>query len=150
MTREITHMRAFSLALESLGRPPFVIGRIAPTAGLVDQFFNDSTGTGDHGEIDSRGPWNEGEPWEFVESPAFQDLRSTLPESPSIHAESSDLEDLEPLQELLVEQLRDILHAEKQLLKALPKMAEAAQSAQLRRLFEVASGRDARASRTSQ
>jgi Mn-containing catalase len=137
MTREITHMRAFSLALESLGRPPFVIGRIAPTAGLVDQFFNDSTGTGDHGEIDSRGPWNEGEPWEFVESPAFQDLRSTLPESPSIHAESSDLEDLEPLQELLVDQLRDILHAEKQLLKALPKMATAAQSAQLKRLFEL-------------
>jgi Mn-containing catalase len=137
MTREITHMRAFSLALESLGRPPFVIGRIAPTAGLVDQFFNDSTGTGDHGEIDSRGPWNEGEPWEFVESPAFQDLRSTLPESPSIHAESSDLKDFEPLQELLVDQLRDILHAEKQLLKALPKMAAAAQTGQLKRLFEL-------------
>ena len=137
MTREITHMRAFSLALESLGRPPFVIGRIAPTAGLVDQFFNNSTGTGDHGEIDSRGPWNEGEPWVFVEAPAFQDPRSTLPESPSIHAESSDLEDFEPLQELLVDQLRDILHAEKQLLKALPKMAEAAQSVQLKRLFEL-------------
>ncbi|MBX9775747.1 MAG: DUF892 family protein [Xanthobacteraceae bacterium] len=137
MTREITHMRAFSLALDSLGRPPFVIGRIAPTAGLVDQFFNDSTGAGDHGEIDSRGPWNEGEQWEFVESPAFQDLRSTQPESPSIHVESSDLEDIEPLHGLLIDQLRDILHAEKQLLKALPKMAEAAQSAQLKRLFEA-------------
>jgi hypothetical protein len=51
MTREITHMRAFTAALESLGKPPFVIGRIAPTAGLVDQFFNDSTGEGDQGEI---------------------------------------------------------------------------------------------------
>ena len=43
MTREITHMRAFSLALESMGKPPLSVGRIAPTAGLVDQFFNDST-----------------------------------------------------------------------------------------------------------
>ena len=41
MTREITHMRAFTAALESMGKPPFVIGRIAPTPKLVDQFFND-------------------------------------------------------------------------------------------------------------
>src|ERR1700727_2089230 len=74
MTREITHMRAFTLALESMGKPPFSIGKIAPTAKLVDQFFNDSTGEGAHGEIDARGPWNEGEPWEFVESPAIADL----------------------------------------------------------------------------
>ena len=56
MTREITHMKAFSLALESMEKPQFSIGRIAPTPGLVNQFFNDSTGTGDHGEIDTRGP----------------------------------------------------------------------------------------------
>src|SRR6185503_1257706 len=49
MTREITHMKAFTAALDSLGKPQFSIGRIAPTPGLVDQFFNDSTGTGDHG-----------------------------------------------------------------------------------------------------
>ena len=36
-----------------------------------------------------------------------------------------------------MDQLRDILHAEKQLVKALPKMAKAARSAQLQRLFEV-------------
>src|SRR5512132_4544252 len=124
-------------ALESMGKPRFAIGRIAPTPGLVDQFFNDSTGEGDHGEIDARGPWNEGEAWEFVEAPAFQDVRNTLPETPPIHAESSDLVDSEPIQELLVEQLRDILHAEKQLVKALPKMAKAARSGQLQRLFEV-------------
>ena len=46
MTREITHMKAFALALQSMGKPVFSIGRIAPTPGLVDQFFNDSTGTG--------------------------------------------------------------------------------------------------------
>ena len=135
MTREITHMRAFALALESMGKPPFSIGKIAPTPELVDQFFNDSTGEGEHGEVDSRGPWNEGEPWQFVESPALQDRTQT--ESPSIHAQSSDASDAEPIQELLVDQLRDILHAEKQLLKALPKMVKAARSAQLQSLFET-------------
>ena len=44
MTREITHMRAFTAALETMEKPPFSIGLIAPTAGLVDEFFNDSTG----------------------------------------------------------------------------------------------------------
>ena len=38
---------------------------------------------------------------------------------------------------MLVDELRDILHAEKQLLKALPKMAKAARSTQLQTLFET-------------
>ena len=46
MTREITHMKAFTAALESMGKPRFSIGKIPPTPGLVDQFFNDSTGDG--------------------------------------------------------------------------------------------------------
>jgi len=136
MTREIAHMRAFSLALESMGKPPLSIGKIAPTPKLVDQYFNDSTGAGENGEVDARGPWNEGEPWEYVESPAFQDLQTTVTNGPGIHAESSDLEETGPLEELLVDQLRDILHAEKQLVKALPKMVKAARSAQLQRLLE--------------
>jgi Mn-containing catalase len=137
MTREITHMRAFTLALESMGKPPFSIGKIAPTPRLVDQFFNDSTGEGDHGEVDARGPWNEGVPWEFVESPALQDLAGAETDAPSVYAESSDPAVSEPIQELLVDQLRDILHAEKQLLKALPKMAKAARSTQLQGLLQI-------------
>src|SRR5438309_10730511 len=74
MTREITHMRAFTAALESLGKPRFTIGKIPPTSGLVDQYFNESTGTGDDGEIDARGPWNEGEGLQLVDSPAFAEL----------------------------------------------------------------------------
>ena len=31
MTREITHMKAFTAALESLGKDPFSIGKIPPT-----------------------------------------------------------------------------------------------------------------------
>ena len=138
MTREITHLKAFAAALESMGKPPLSIGRLAPSPGLVDQFFNDSTGQGDHGEIDARGPWNEGDSWKYVEAPAFQEVRDNLPQSPSIYAESSDPHpEAEPMKELLVDTLRDLLHAEKQLLKALPKMAKAARSAQLQRLFET-------------
>src|SRR5437868_5228168 len=58
MTREITHMKAFTAALESLGKDRFTIGQIAPTPGLVDEYFNDSTGVGENGDRDARGPWN--------------------------------------------------------------------------------------------
>jgi Mn-containing catalase len=133
MTREITHMRAFTLALESMGRPPFSIGNIAPTPELVDQFFNDSTGEGEQGEVDARGPWNEGEPWHFIESPVLQDSSGDLGEG--IHAESSSPVNIEPIKALLIEQMQDILHAEKQLLKALPKMSKAARSANLETVF---------------
>jgi Mn-containing catalase len=73
ITREITHMKAFTAALESLNKPRFSIGQIPPTAGLVDQFFNDSTGDGQDGEIDARGPWNQGVEWQLIAAPAFQD-----------------------------------------------------------------------------
>jgi ferritin-like metal-binding protein YciE len=43
---------------------------------------------------------------------------------------------LESLNELFVEQLRDLYDAEHQLIKALPKMAEAANSDELRQAFE--------------
>ncbi len=72
MTREITHMKAFTAALESLGKDPFSIGKIAPTPGLVDEYFNDSTGVGDEGESDARGPWNEGGKWKIVEPSELQ------------------------------------------------------------------------------
>ncbi|CCE03588.1 DUF892 family protein [Bradyrhizobium sp. STM 3809] len=133
MTREITHMKAFALALESMSKPAFSVGRIAPTPGLVDQFFNDSTGTGDHGEIDTRGPWNEGGDWVFTESPAIQ---AETGAANAIVTESSPPVDEAGLGDLLIEELRDILHAEKQLTKALPAMAEAARFDQLRELFE--------------
>jgi Mn-containing catalase len=134
MTREITHMKAFAAALESMKKPAFSIGKIAPTPGLVNQFFNDSTGVGDEGEIDTRGPWNEGGDWEFVESPAMQQVGAEP--SAAIKTESSPPTAPDGIDELLVDELRDILHAEKQLTKALPKMAKAARFDQLRELFE--------------
>jgi Mn-containing catalase len=57
MTREITHLKAFTAALESLEKSPFAIGFLKPTPGIVDEYFNASTGDGDEGETDMRGPW---------------------------------------------------------------------------------------------
>lgn len=141
MTREITHMKAFAAALASLEKPPFSVGRIAPSAGVVNQFYNDSTGTGDMGEIDTRGPWNEGGDWEIVQFPPMP--------GPNGSATGKDVRPAEPLvessiptepgaiHESLVETLRDLLHAERQLIKALPKMAKAAHAEQLRDAFEL-------------
>src|SRR5436190_16188817 len=98
MTREITHMKAFAAALTSMQKPAFSVGKIAPTPGLVNQFFNDSTGTGDEGEIDSRGPWNEGGQWEFVESPAIQEL-APGGDPQAIRAESPPPDTLEGISE---------------------------------------------------
>lgn len=133
MTREITHMKAFALALESMKKPAFSIGRLPPTPGLVDQFFNDSTGRGDQGEIDARGPWNEGGDWVIVEAPALNpdDARDGETASSTPSAPNTGV-----LQPLLVDQLRDILHAEKQLVKALPNLAAAARTQPVRDLIE--------------
>ncbi|HEX3942426.1 MAG TPA: manganese catalase family protein [Acidobacteriaceae bacterium] len=71
MTREITHMRAFSAALDSLPADPFSIGVLPPTKGLVDEYFNESTGTGEQG-ADGVGPWIKDKGLVVVESPFFQ------------------------------------------------------------------------------
>src|SRR5688572_13572926 len=117
MTREITHMKAFSAALESLEKPAFSIGKIPPTPGLVDQFFNDSTGEGQDGEIDVRGPWNQGEDWQFVEAPALRDESTDQSEDADTAIETGTTSSAaapELVFELLVEELQDLLHAEGQ------------------------------------
>src|SRR5271154_3207875 len=68
MTREITHMRAFTAALESMEKPQFSVGIIKPTPTLVDQFFNGSTGESQYGETDFVGPWNHSNGLVSVES----------------------------------------------------------------------------------
>lgn len=71
MTREITHMKAFGKALDSMGLGPLEIGRLDPDEEYVNQYFNDSTGSGEVGE-DHTGPWNDGDDWVRVENPAFR------------------------------------------------------------------------------
>jgi Mn-containing catalase len=75
MTREITHMKAFMLALDSMGKDSLTIGKLPPSQ-LVNQYFNDSTGPGQFGDHDARGPWNQGDGWQFVNAPAFEELEN--------------------------------------------------------------------------
>jgi Mn-containing catalase len=77
MTREITHLKAFMTALDSMGKNPLSIGLIPPTAGIVNQFYNDSTGEGENGAKDMRGPWNQGSDIEFVEAPMKMEAQVT-------------------------------------------------------------------------
>ena len=106
MTREITHMKAFAAALESLGKPRFEIGRIPPTPGLV-------------------------------ESPAFSELgRQTGSAGGTVDTRTTSIAgDPDMAEELLVEQLQDLLHAEGQLIKALPTMIKAANAEALKLAF---------------
>lgn len=67
MTREITHMKAFQAALESIEKPQFSIGLLKPTPGIVDEYFNGSTGDGDEGDTDMRGPWTNSHGLQVVE-----------------------------------------------------------------------------------
>ncbi len=57
MSREITHMKAFTAAIESLEKSPFSGGMLKPTPGTVDEYFNASTGKGSEKDQDTHGPW---------------------------------------------------------------------------------------------
>jgi Mn-containing catalase len=68
MTREITHMKAFQAALDSIEKTPFSVGLLKPTPGIVDEYFNGSTGDGSEGETDMHGPWTSSFGLHAVES----------------------------------------------------------------------------------
>lgn len=72
MTREITHLKAFGAALESMTKGPLEIGNEPIDEKWVNKYFNDSTGSGDLGD-DYEGPWNSGVDWEVVDNPAFNE-----------------------------------------------------------------------------
>ena len=74
MTREITHMKAFMAALDSMGKDPLSIGLIPPSPDVVNLYFNNSTGEGDQGEKDFLGPWNEEPVLKLTESPVLEHL----------------------------------------------------------------------------
>lgn len=61
MTREISHQKSFEKALYSIN-PNFPPGKLPGDPRYADTYVNTSTGPGD-----MRGPWNQGEQWEFVE-----------------------------------------------------------------------------------
>lgn len=98
MTREITHMRAFTAALDTMGKPQFSIGLIAPTPSLVDQFFNDSTGVGEEGEKDSVASILDAAELEAVDSPIFEGAGlDTTPTEPTPDSEKTSKFDSTPV-----------------------------------------------------
>lgn len=64
MTREIAHQKSFEKALHSI-QPNFPQGKLPGMPKFSGVYFKMSQG----GEIDTRGPWNDGPEWEFVSDP---------------------------------------------------------------------------------
>jgi len=64
MTREIAHQLSFEKALHSI-QPNFPQGKLPGMPEFTNVHFNMS-----QGEPTVRGPWNQGDDWEFVENPA--------------------------------------------------------------------------------
>src|SRR3954470_19565337 len=62
MTREIAHQKSFEKALYAI-QPNFPPGKLPGMPAFVNKYFNLSTGPGD-----TRGSWNQGPQWEFVDN----------------------------------------------------------------------------------
>lgn len=88
MSREITHMKSFMLALDSLGLDPLTVGEIPPTAGLVEQFYHDST-SGDPA-IKSEVPTYIQGGFHVIDNPAFMEVDGpgTAEAKPASHAQA--------------------------------------------------------------
>ncbi|MBC3207463.1 MULTISPECIES: manganese catalase family protein [Pseudomonas] len=63
MTREIAHQLSFEKALHAI-QPNFPQGKLPGMPEFTNVYFNMSQGT-----ESMRGPWNQGDDWEFVENP---------------------------------------------------------------------------------
>ena len=91
MTREITHLKAFSAALDSLGQDRFTIGNLPPTPGIVDQYYNDSTGEGPLG-TDGVGSWIGLYGLEVADTPqVIKTLKDTLGENTTLAGKSGSV-----------------------------------------------------------
>lgn len=62
MTREVAHQKSFEKALYSI-EDNFPTGKLPADPDFADKYYNMSQGEGD-----MRGPWNQGDQWEFVEN----------------------------------------------------------------------------------
>lgn len=66
MTREVAHQKSFEKALYSI-EPNFPPGKMPGDPRYADVYFNLS-----QGGPETRGPWNQGDQWQFVSDPAAQ------------------------------------------------------------------------------
>ena len=63
MTREVAHQKSFEKALYSI-QPNFPPGKLPGVEKFASVYYNMSQGPGD-----ARGPWNDGELWDYVAQP---------------------------------------------------------------------------------
>lgn len=63
MTREVAHQKAFEKALYSI-QPNFPPGKLPAVEQFASVYYNMSQGPGDE-----RGPWNQGDLWDYVTAP---------------------------------------------------------------------------------
>jgi Mn-containing catalase len=63
MTREIAHQKSFEKALYAIENN-FPSGKLPGNPQFTDTYYNMS-----NGDDDARGPWNQGEQWDFVADP---------------------------------------------------------------------------------
>lgn len=61
MTREVAHQKSFEKALYAI-EPNFPTGKLGGLPEFSDKYYDLSQGEGN-----ARGPWNEGDQWEFVD-----------------------------------------------------------------------------------
>jgi len=66
MTREVAHQKSFEKALYAI-EPNFPAGKLGGLPEYADKYYDLSQGEGNE-----RGPWNEGDQWEFVDKDAAQ------------------------------------------------------------------------------
>jgi len=66
MTREVAHQKSFEKALYAI-EPNFPAGKLGGLPEYADKYYDLSQGEGNE-----RGPWNEGDQWEFVDKNAAQ------------------------------------------------------------------------------
>lgn len=84
MTREVAHQKSFEKALYAID-PNFPAGKIGGVAEFSDKYYDLSQGEGN-----TRGPWNEGEQWEYVEDQENQMAVDGGDGSASVVLESAD------------------------------------------------------------
>jgi Mn-containing catalase len=86
MTREIAHQKSFEKALYAI-EANFPPGKLAGQPQFTDTYFNMSQGEGD-----MRGPWNQGEQWNFVEDRAKQTAVDGGDGSASVRLNRADMD----------------------------------------------------------
>jgi Mn-containing catalase len=88
MTREIAHQKSFEKALYAI-EPNFPPGKLPGMPAFTDKYFDMS-----QGEPEERGPWNQGEQWEYVNRREDQWAVDGGPGTASVDLSSQEASDL--------------------------------------------------------